>query len=133
MAAVRSRDTKPEIIVRKIVHSLGYRFRLHEKSLPGTPDLVFTRKRKVIFVHGCFWHRHVGCSKASTPQTRTDFWQQKFDANTARDERAIGNLEKTGWSVLVVWQCQLKDIKTLRNRLDDFLRIDVSAVGKIPK
>jgi DNA mismatch endonuclease (patch repair protein) len=121
MSAVHSKDTNPEIIVRKLVHAMGYRYRLHSKGLPGKPDLVFSGKRKVIFVHGCFWHRHMRCPKASTPKTRVDFWQEKFDANVARDKRTELALKKEGWSVLTVWQCELKDIQRLAKRFTDFL------------
>jgi|SRR5665213_107822 len=122
MASIPSRNTNPEMIVRKTVHSLGYRYRLHQKSLPGTPDLTFLRKRKVIFVHGCFWHRHKGCAKASTPTTRADFWQEKFDSNVARDRRVTKALKREGWKILVVWQCELKNSEALARRIDAFLK-----------
>jgi DNA mismatch endonuclease (patch repair protein) len=121
MAAVHSKDTKPEMIVRKLVHGLGYRYRLHSKKLPGRPDLVFPGSRKVIFVHGCFWHRHSGCRYASTPKTRPEFWDAKFRANAVRDARAQVELENLGWSVKTVWQCELKDPETVAERLDEFL------------
>lgn len=124
MAAVHSKDTKPEMVVRKIVHGLGYRYRLHSEKLPGRPDLVFPGKRKVVFVHGCFWHRHPECRYASTPKTRTDFWEAKFRANVARDERIKLELERMGWAVKTVWQCELKDPETLAERLDEFLSED---------
>src|SRR5690348_15236952 len=106
MAAVRSRDTGPEMAVRRCAHSLGYRFRLHRKGLAGTPDLVFPRYRVAIFVHGCFWHRHAGCARASTPKTRQQFWLDKFKANVARDKRAIERLEAQGWYCTVIWECE---------------------------
>ncbi len=121
MAAVHSKHTKPEIVVRKIVHRLGYRFRLHSAKLPGHPDLVFSGRRKVIFVHGCFWHRHPGCRYASLPKTRIDFWESKFRANVDRDERTRLELERTSWKVLTVWQCELKEPERLAERLNDFL------------
>lgn len=95
--------------VRKAAHALGLRFRLHRKDLAGSPDLVFPRHRTAIFVHGCFWHRHPGCSKASMPKTRPEFWQVKFDANVARDASAVDFLERMGWNVLVIWECETKD------------------------
>jgi DNA mismatch endonuclease, patch repair protein len=121
MAAVGSKNTKPELIVRRIAYRLGYRYRLHEKDLPGKPDLVFRKRRKVIFVHGCFWHRHPDCSKASTPMTRTDFWRRKFDLNVERDRRTQTALEGQGWRILTVWECELKDPGALAKRLQSFL------------
>lgn len=109
MARVRSKDTLPEMRVRRVAHRMGLRFRLHRKDLPGRPDLVFPRYRLAVFVHGCFWHRHSGCSRASTPATRIDFWQAKFDANVARDVRQTTLLSEQGWTVLVLWECELKD------------------------
>jgi DNA mismatch endonuclease, patch repair protein len=121
MAAVRSRDTTPELAVRKIAHGLGYRYRLNVAELPGTPDLVFPRLRKVIFVHGCFWHRHHKCRYASMPQTRVEFWQKKFDANMERDRFAQLELRKLGWDVMVIWQCGLRNSGTIAERLARFL------------
>ena len=120
MASVRQRDTKPEMIVRRIVHGLGYRYRLHCKDLPGSPDLVFPRLGKVIFVHGCFWHRH-RCKKATTPSTRVAFWREKFDANKLRDKRNKRDLRKLGWDVLVIWECQTIRTEWLAARLSEFL------------
>jgi DNA mismatch endonuclease (patch repair protein) len=122
MAAVQSKNSKPEIAVRKLVHGMGYRFRLHGKGLVGHPDLVFAGRRKVVFVHGCFWHRHDLCPKASLPKTRPEFWQQKFDANVSRDERTERALIGDGWKVLTVWQCELKDTEKLARRLNEFLK-----------
>jgi DNA mismatch endonuclease (patch repair protein) len=121
MAAVHSKDTQPEMAVRRIVHGLGYRYRLHVANLPGKPDLVFPGRRKVIFVHGCFWHRHRGCRYATSPKTRIDFWESKFAVNVARDRKVERELKKLGWSVLTIWQCRLKDYPKLVKRLDDFL------------
>ena len=121
MAAVHSKNTKPEMLVRRIVHALGFRYRLHAADLPGHPDLVFPKRCKVIFVHGCFWHRHAGCRYTTTPKTRVEFWQEKFDANVARDRRTVRALKKQGWSVLIVWQCQLKNPEKLVGKLNDFL------------
>lgn len=109
MALVRDKDTVPEMRVRRIAHRMGLRFRLHRKDLPGKPDLVFPKHRLVVFVHGCFWHRHPGCRRASTPATRANFWQAKFDANTERDRRQQVALVERGWKVLVLWECALKD------------------------
>lgn len=121
MAAVRSRDTQPEMAVRKIVHRLGYRYRLHDSTLPGSPDLVFPSRSKVVFVHGCFWHRHPKCKYATCPKTQVHFWQAKFCANVSRDRRIRRELKKLGWTVLTVWQCELKRPSKLTERLDDFL------------
>lgn len=121
MAAVHSKNTKPELLVRKLVFGMGYRYRLHSSKLPGKPDMVFPGKCKVIFVHGCFWHRHRGCRYATSPKTRVEFWERKVTANVARDKRTEKELKKRGWTVLTVWQCQLKDLERLAKRLNDFL------------
>lgn len=117
MSRVRSKDTKPERTVRSLLHRMGYRFRLHGRELPGRPDIILPKYRTVIFVHGCFWHRHEGCSRSSVPGTRTEFWQQKFNENVERDRRTMRELEATGWRVLIVWQCELKDLDVLSARL----------------
>jgi DNA mismatch endonuclease (patch repair protein) len=119
MSRVRSRNTKPEMVVRKLVFGMGYRYRLHSGNLPGHPDLVFAGRRKVIFVHGCFWHHHPGCGR--TPKTRRDFWVPKLEANWARDIANQARLENAGWSVAVVWECEIKHQSLLRQRLRDFL------------
>lgn len=121
MAAVHSENTSPEIAVRKIVHGLGYRFRLHVGKLLGRPDLVFTSRRKVIFVHGCFWHRHRNCRYTTSPKTRRKFWEAKFTANVKRDRRVQRELRRTNWAVLTVCQCELQNRERLARRLDDFL------------
>ena len=108
MRAVRSKDTAPELLVRKLAHALGYRFRLHRRDLPGTPDLAFPGRRKAIFVHGCFWHRHDCPRGRSTPATRTDYWNGKFARNVARDRRDRRRLRADGWGVMVVWECQTR-------------------------
>jgi DNA mismatch endonuclease (patch repair protein) len=105
MSRIRSKNTKPEIMVRSILHRLGYRFSLHRK-LPGRPDIVLPKYRAVIFVHGCFWHRHKGCRDASKPGTRPEFWQKKFSDNTSRDKRNCAELRKLGWEVIVIWECE---------------------------
>jgi DNA mismatch endonuclease (patch repair protein) len=121
MSAVHSKNTKPEMAIRKAVHSLGYRYRLHYADLPGKPDLVFPSRGKVIFVHGCFWHRHSKCRYATIPKTRTEFWQDKFCNNVTRDRRTRRKLKQLGWEVLTVWQCELKKPEKLLERLNDFL------------
>lgn len=122
MSRVRGKDSKPEWIVRRLLHERGYRYRLHARDLPGKPDIVFRRKRKAIFVHGCFWHRHEGCRRATTPATRADFWNAKFAANVERDQRALAALREAGWDVLVVWECELRDGDALATKLDAFLQ-----------
>src|SRR5688572_6438781 len=106
MSRVRGRDTTPEIFVRKLASSLGFRFRLHKSDLPGKPDLVFPGRMKIILVHGCFWHRHRGCSKATTPKSNVDTWEEKFRRNLARDRKNLKELRAAGWKVLIVWQCE---------------------------
>ena len=122
MAAIRSRDTKPEILVRQIVHGMGYRYRLHTKTLPGKPDLVLPRHHKVIFVHGCFWHMHSCRYGKVVPATNSEFWHTKRTSNLLRDRRNRISLEAAGWHVLELWECFLKDRNTLVKTLRDFLR-----------
>ena len=121
MSRIRGRDTRPERIVRRLAHGLGFRFRLHRKDLPGSPDMVFPKHRAVIFVHGCFWHRHQGCRKASSPQTRIRFWESKFEQNVARDRRSEAALRDLGWRILVVWECQTKNHVELAGRIENFI------------
>jgi DNA mismatch endonuclease, patch repair protein len=122
MRRIRGKDTVPEIIVRKIAHAMGFRFRLHDSTIPGSPDLVFKSRRKAIFVHGCFWHRHGSrCALTRTPKSRRRFWETKFKANQLRDRRNQRNLRGMGWKYLVVWQCQLSDKERLMNKLNRFL------------
>ena len=121
MSRIHGKDTKPELVVRRLVHGLGYRFRLHRRELPGSPDLVFLSRRKVIFVHGCFWHRHPGCKKASTPSTRRSFWETKFDQNVERDIRKEVQLMELGWEVLLIWECETRDVVQLTATLRKFL------------
>ncbi|MGB7406184.1 MAG: DNA mismatch endonuclease Vsr [Pacificimonas sp.] len=120
MGRVRGKDTKPEMIVRRIAHGLGYRYRLHSKDLPGRPDLVFPRSRKAIFVHGCFWHRHE-CKKATTPKSNTEFWQRKFARNIERDRIAVQELQSLDWNVMVVWECETVILDHLHKKLSAFL------------
>ncbi len=122
MGLVRNKDTKPELFVRRLVHSIGYRYRLHSGELPGRPDMVFRGRKKVIFVHGCFWHRHgEHCPLTRTPKSRLDFWVPKFEKNKARDEENQAKLRDMGWDYLVVWECQLRDVEELSNRVRRFL------------
>ena len=121
MSTVRSKNTLPELLVRSITHKLGFRYSLHRKDLPGSPDLVFSSRRKVIFVHGCFWHQHAGCPRSKAPATRQDYWLPKLEANRARDRRNTRHLQRLGWGVLIVWECELKDLDRLRKRIEGFL------------
>ena len=109
MSAIKSKNTKPEIKVRKVLHSMGYRFRLHRKDLPGSPDIVLPKYKTVIFVHGCFWHRHENCKYASAPKTRQEFWEAKFRENINRDKLNQENLSSKGWKIIVVWECEIND------------------------
>ena len=121
MAQVKSKNTKPEMLVRSLLHRMGYRFRLHIKTLPGHPDVVLPRYKAFIFVHGCFWHGHEGCKRATMPATRTEFWRKKIDGNQSRDRRNLTALEELGYQCLVIWQCEMKDIEALKMRLSEFL------------
>lgn len=121
MSAVRGRDTKPEMIVRRLLFSMNYRYRLHHRDLPGRPDVAFLGRRKAIFVHGCYWHRHPGCRKATSPKTRAEFWAEKFDRNVERDRRAVEQLAEIGWRSLVVWECETGAPEVLALRLERFL------------
>jgi len=121
MSRVRNRNTVPEVRVRSLLHQMGYRFRLHRKDLPGTPDIVFPKYRKIIFVHGCFWHGHNQCKRGKRPETNTDFWNTKINKNITRDINAQKSLLDSGWSVTVVWECEIADIKGLQDRLKAFL------------
>lgn len=108
MSGIKGRNTKPERLVRSYLHAAGFRFRLHRKDLPGCPDIVLPRYRAIIFVHGCFWHRHEGCNLASLPATRVDFWESKFAANVERDRRNETALAEAGWRVIIIWECQIR-------------------------
>ena len=116
MARVSSKDTKPELIVRRALHSLGYRYRLHRKDLPGSPDIVFLSRKVAIFVHGCYWHGHE-CRWGRLPKSNTSYWRQKIEANTDRDKRKAEELSKLGWRVLVVWQCELRDLDRAMSKI----------------
>ena len=121
MSRIRARDTKPELLVRGLTHRMGYRYRLHRRDLPGSPDLVFSALRKVIFVHGCFWHRHPNCKLARLPKSRQSFWVPKLTANRARDLVNQARLSDSGWDSLVVWECETRDQETLADRIRTFL------------
>ena len=120
MQSVKSKDTGPELIVRRLLHAMGYRYRLHRRDLPGKPDIAFISRRKAIFVHGCFWHGH-DCPKGRLPKSRLDYWRPKLDRNKARDRTKEEQLKSLGWSVLVIWQCETVDKETLALRLQDFV------------
>lgn len=126
MALIRGRDTKPEMTVRRLVHSLGYRYRIHYARLPGKPDMVFPARRKVIFVNGCFWHRHnaANCWRARLPKSRLDFWAAKLNANVARDIANMTAIKREGWDVMVIWECQTtpRGLESLKKRVIEFLR-----------
>lgn len=121
MALIRGANTKPELRVRRLLHGLGYRFRLHRRDLPGQPDIVFPARRKLIFVHGCFWHQHAGCKVGHLPRSRQDYWAQKFATNKERDARNLAEVCATGWDALVVWECEVKDLAGLAAGLRAFL------------
>jgi DNA mismatch endonuclease (patch repair protein) len=128
MGMVRSKNTSPELLVRKIVHGLGFRYRLHVKDLPGCPDLVFPRLSRVIFVHGCFWHRHKkkSCKLARLPKSRLDFWVPKLEGNRLRDLRTKRKLRSTGWDVLEVWECDLSNLEALKAKIRYFLENEIA-------
>jgi DNA mismatch endonuclease Vsr len=121
MAGIRGENTRPELIVRRLLYSMGYRYRVHLRRLPGRPDLAFTRRRKAIFIHGCFWHNHKGCPLAHVPKSRSDYWRGKFDGNRARDERNLAQIREAGWEVALIWECEIKDEAVLAARLVEFL------------
>jgi DNA mismatch endonuclease (patch repair protein) len=120
MSNIRSEDTKPELTVRRLLHKLGFRFRLHRKDLPGRPDIVLPKHRAIILIHGCFWHGHE-CKIASRPKSNTGYWLPKIETNRLRDERNIAALEALGWKVLILWECEIRNKVGLSGRLEDFL------------
>ena len=132
MQAIRSKDTKPELRVRRILHAMGYRFRVHLKDLAGKPDIAFTRRRKIIFVHGCFWHGHQaeGCPDGSRPRSNTGYWNPKLDRNAQRDRENAAALEGAGWNVLTVWACETLDEAALRDRLVAFLGSPLTEIAE---
>lgn len=122
MSGIRSKNTKPEVLLRSELHARGYRFRLHRRDLPGSPDIVLPKYSAVIEVHGCFWHRHPGCRFASTPKTREDFWQAKFEANVQRDASNIVELGRLGWRTFVAWECDIKrNVEEVADRIEEWL------------
>lgn len=121
MSRVRGKDTVPELIIRRMLHRMGYRFRLHRKDLAGNPDIVLPRLRSVIFVHGCFWHGHEGCRRSKRPSTNVEFWTNKIDTTIARDENSIRLLKDHGWRVLVIWGCEVRNIDYIKTTLIKFL------------
>nr|NJM04131.1 DNA mismatch endonuclease Vsr [Desulfobacula sp.] len=124
MSRIGGKDTKPELLVRSLLHSMGYRFRIQRKDLPGNPDIILPKYKKVIFVHGCFWHGHAGCSRSKRPDTNMEFWNKKIDGNMERDKYNIQRLEDSGWMTLTLWTCEIKDQEALKNRLLSFLETD---------
>ncbi|MDY0039481.1 MAG: very short patch repair endonuclease [Desulforhabdus sp.] len=121
MSRVSGKNTKPEIAVRSLLHSLGYRFRLHRKDLPGKPDITLPKHKKVIFVHGCFWHGHADCSRSKRPSSNEEFWREKLDKNIERDKATVNALKELGWDVLTVWTCEVNDTNKLKTKLLSFL------------
>lgn len=121
MGLIKGKNTKPEIQVRRLTHGMGYRYRLHDKNLPGRPDMVFKGRRKVIFVHGCFWHRHEHCKLARLPKSRLDFWAPKLERNKARDLDVLRRLNEQGWQSLVIWECELSELDMIAKRIRQFL------------
>ena len=124
MKKIGPKNSKPELVVRKLVHSLRYKFLLHGKDLPGSPDIVFPKYKKVLFIHGCFWHGHRHCKRSKLPSTHKTFWQNKIETNTKRDKQNYKKLKKLGWKYLVIWQCQIKKqkINYLKNKILEYLR-----------
>lgn len=121
MRRVRSKDTTPEMVVRRLIHGAGYRYRLHYSELPGKPDIAFPKRRKLIFVHGCFWHQHPGCKEAQPPSSNTGYWDKKLARNVQRDEKNITMLSTDGWEILIIWECETLDKASLQKRLLEFL------------
>ena len=125
MSLIRGKDTSPELKLRQLVHGMGFRYRLHVKDLPGKPDLVFPSKRAIIFMHGCFWHRHPGCKLARMPKSKLDFWGPKLEANRERDIRNQEILKNLGWRVLVIWECEMTNIEKVSQKVRNFLQGEV--------
>lgn len=132
MSRIRGKDTKPELAVRRMLHAMVYRFRLHRRDLPGTPDIVLPGQGKIIFVHGCFWHGHPGCPASRAPSSRPEFWGPKLAANRLRDRRKVRDLQKLGWSVSVIWECQVRYPNLLRRKLRRLLRHRKSEARTLP-
>lgn len=123
MAQIRAKDTKPEKIVRSLLHKMGFRFRIHRSDLPGTPDIVLPRHKTIIFVHGCFWHFHEGCKEAILPKTNTEYWREKLYKNIKRDQINNQELEKIGWNVLEIWECEIQDLRILSTKIKENIKI----------
>ncbi len=121
MSTVKNRNTKPELIVRSMLHRMGYRFRIHRRDLPGNPDITLPKHKKIVFVHGCFWHGHKKCRRAKRPTTNQEFWNKKLNSNIKRDNKNVLELNKAGWQTLVVWSCEIKDKDNLMQRLQNFI------------
>lgn len=121
MARIRSKDTKPEMLIRRMLHRLGYRYALHNRKLPGAPDLVFPSRRKIILVHGCFWHQHKGCIDGRMPKSRQDYWRPKLIRNVERDRRNLAKMRRVGWKVIKIWECETANADRLLDRLVRFL------------
>lgn len=121
MAAIRSKDTTPEILVRKVAHGMGYRYRLHHPSLPGRPDLAFVGRKKALFIHGCFWHQHARCRDGHMPNSNATYWKPKLERNVRRDAEYLAALKAMGWSVLIIWECETENPECVRSRLRRFL------------
>ena len=126
MSNIRSHHSKPEKLVRSLLHRLGYRFRLHSRSLPGNPDIVLPKYSAAILVHGCFWHRHPGCRGCTTPKTNLDYWLPKLEGNAERDKRHKKALAELGWKVLIVWECEIRNRERLKRKLLRFLKSSAS-------
>lgn len=128
MSLIKGKDTGPELVVRRMVHQMGYRYRLHQKHLPGRPDLVFSSRRKLIFVHGCFWHRHYdsACKLARLPKSREEFWMPKLEANAQRDRKNQDELRALNWKFLVIWECELKGHASLKSKIESFLHDEIN-------
>ena len=121
MSHIRSKNTKPEVAVRKVLYSLGFRYRLHRKDLPGKPDIVLPKKKIAVFVNGCFWHQHKDCKRNFSPKSNTDYWENKLKKNIDRQNRNVRSLEDMGWRVCLIWECEVKDDNLLKRRIRDFL------------
>jgi DNA mismatch endonuclease (patch repair protein) len=125
MSRIRSTDTKPELLVRSLLHKMGYRFRLHQKDLPGKPDIVLPRYKSVVFVHGCFWHRHKDCKRCTTPTTNQKYWLPKLERNITKDKENRKNLRKTGYASIIVWECEIKNMEKLSTKLNKAIKANL--------